>query len=128
MYPEDLKYTKDHEWVKLEGMEAIIGITDHAQSALGDITFIELPKETTMVNQGDTISTIESVKAASDIFTPVSGRISDINKKLENAPEIINQSPYDEGWICRIEINDETELEKLMTAEEYEKYLDKDNN
>ena len=123
MVPENLKYTKEHEWVKLDGNEAVIGITDHAQSQLGDITFIELPQKDNQIKQSESISTIESVKAASDIYSPVSGTITDVNSSLEDTPELINQSPYENGWICRVNVSDESELDNLMDAAAYEEYL-----
>jgi len=123
MIPKNLKYTKEHEWVKLEGSEAVIGITDHAQSQLGDITFIELPQKDRQIKQSDSISTVESVKAASDIYSPVSGTITDVNSSLEDAPELINQSPYENGWICRVNVSNSGELDNLMDADAYEEYL-----
>jgi len=123
MIPKNLKYTKEHEWVKLEGSEAVIGITDHAQSQLGDITFIELPQKDRQIKQSDSISTVESVKAASDIYSPVSGTITDVNSSLEDAPELINQSPYENGWICRVNVSNSGELDNLMDADSYEEYL-----
>jgi len=123
MAPENLKYTKEHEWVKMEGDVAVIGITDHAQSQLGDITFVELPEAGRQVKQSDSVSTVESVKAASDIYAPVSGSVEETNSALEDTPELINQSPYDNGWICRIKMSDAAELDTLMDASGYEEYL-----
>ncbi len=123
MMPDDLKYTKDHEWVRIEGSEAVLGITEHAQSELGDITFIELPETEKEVNQSDTVATIESVKAASDIYAPLSGKIVGVNELLKDAPESINRSPYKDGWICRINIKNPEEQDNLMSAAEYEKFL-----
>ena len=124
MVPEDLKYTKEHEWVRIKGNEATIGITDHAQSELGDITFIELPSKGKQISKSDSIATIESVKAASDIFAPLSGEIKAVNETLENAPEVINQSPYGDGWICRISLSEASEQGELMGATEYTKFLE----
>ncbi|MFH1552872.1 MAG: glycine cleavage system protein GcvH [Candidatus Omnitrophota bacterium] len=123
MIPQELKYTKDHEWVRLEGSEAVFGITDYAQSELGDITFVELPVASE-VKRSESFATVESVKAASDIYAPVSGKVVGVNEILQDKPETINQSPYGEGWICRISVADTSELNDLMDAAAYEKYLE----
>jgi glycine cleavage system H protein len=123
MIPQDLKYTKEHEWVRLEGDNAVFGITDHAQSALGDITFIELPSKDGEIKQSESIATIESVKAASDVYAPLSGKIMEVNESLQDNPEIMNSSPYEDGWICRVNIKDAGEQDALMSAGEYENYL-----
>lgn len=123
MTPKDLKYSKEHEWVRFEGDEALIGITDYAQEELGDITFVEVPAVGTKVKQMDVFSTVESVKAASDIFAPLSGEVIEVNKTLEDKPEVINESPYEKGWICRIRISGTDESKSLLSAEEYEAYL-----
>ena len=123
MIPQDLKYTKEHEWVRIDGDKAIIGITDHAQSALGDITFIELPEKGKDIKQSEGISTLESVKAASDIYAPLSGTIEEVNESLESSPEIINSSPYEDGWICKINMANVSEQDKLMDAGMYEQFL-----
>ena len=121
--PDDLKYTKDHEWIRLSGNKGLVGITDHAQSELGDITFIELPTLGQNIAPTDTIASIESVKAASDIYAPLGGTISKINESLTDTPELINQSPYDTGWICEIDnINLDT-AQTLMNAHAYQEYL-----
>jgi len=125
MIPKNLKYTKEHEWVKMENDKALFGITDHAQSELGDITFVEVPEKGTVVKQFETFSTVESVKAASDIYAPLSGEIIDVNEKLIDAPELINKSPYENGWICKIKISNEEEISGLMDAGAYEQYLTK---
>lgn len=124
MVPKDLKYTKEHEWARIEGDEAVFGITDYAQSELGDITFVELPAKDNEVKRSESFSTVESVKAASDIYAPLSGKVLDANASLENTPELINQSPYEDGWICRVKIADTKEQESLMSADDYEKYLE----
>lgn len=121
---DDLLYTKEHEWVKLEGNIAYIGITDYAQSALGDITFIELPQEGAELEQFEQIASIESVKAANDIFSPLSGKVIEVNSHLEEKPELINQSCYEKGWIAKLEIYDINEKANLMTAQEYHKLLE----
>jgi glycine cleavage system H protein len=120
---QDLLYTKDHEWVKIEGNQATVGISDYAQHALGDITFVELPDVGKDVKQQETFSTVESVKAASDIYAPLSGKVAKVNEKLNEAPEVLNTSPYSEGWIAVIELADIAEKEKLMDAAAYEEYL-----
>ncbi len=116
-------YTKEHEWVNIEDNIATVGISDYAQSSLGDITFIELPSIDDEVEQFGELASIESVKAASDIFSPISGRIVEINTELESDPGLINKSPYEKGWIARIEILNEEETSNLMTAGEYRNFL-----
>ncbi|MFH1304959.1 MAG: glycine cleavage system protein GcvH [Candidatus Omnitrophota bacterium] len=123
MAPKELKYTKEHEWVRIEGSEAVFGITDHAQSELGDITFVELPESGRAVKKAENISTVESVKAASDIYAPISGKVKESNDALQAHPELVNESPYEKGWICRIDITDPAEAGDLMDAAAYEKYL-----
>ncbi len=117
-------YTKDHEWINVEDNTGIIGITDYAQSALGDVTYVELPQEEAEVEQFEQFVSVESVKAASDIFSPMSGRVTEINRKLEDNPGLINKDCYDKGWIAKIEISNAEETSSLMTAEEYRSYLD----
>ncbi len=118
--PEDLKYAATHEWVRVEEDGTVtIGISDHAQELLGDIVFIELPEEGRVVAAREEISVVESVKAASDIYAPVSGEIIAINEDLLDAPETVNSSPYGEGWLCRILPSDEAELEELLSSEGY---------
>jgi glycine cleavage system H protein len=126
--PADLKYTKEHEWVKVEGGVATVGITDHAQQALGDITFVELPKTGSAVTQSGTMGTIESVKAASDIYAPVSGNVKEVNAQLEAEPALINQSPYEKAWIARIAMSDPDEVKNLMDAEAYAAYLKEESH
>jgi glycine cleavage system H protein len=118
---EGLKYSKDHEWVKVEGNKAIIGITDYAQDSLGDVVFVDLPEPGETVNAGDAAAVAESVKAAADIYSPVSGTIIEVNTELEGSPELINEDPY-QNWIIVVEINDASELDFLMDAEEYERF------
>ena len=118
-----LFYTKEHEWVKIEGKEATIGISDYAQTSLGDITFVELPEIGKEVEQFKPIAALESVKAASDIYAPLSGKVIKVNEEIVQAPELINQSPYTEGWFAVIEIKDEVEKEKLMDDAAYDEYL-----
>ena len=116
--PKNLKYTSDHEWVKVEDGFAYIGITDYAQESLGEIVFVELPEEDDQVDAGGELSAIESVKAASDIISPVTGTIVLVNDELEDSPELINEDPY-ENWIVKIELEDKSELNNLLDAEEY---------
>lgn len=124
MIPDDRKYMESHEWVKVEGDTAVIGITDHAQDALGDITYVELPEAGARVVKGKECCVIESVKAASDINAPVSGTIAEVNSELVSAPEIINSSPYENGWMFKIKDIDLSELDTLMDAQAYETYLE----
>jgi len=117
------KYTKDHEWVSVEGLEATVGITEFAAKQLGDITYVELPKIDSDVIIGDVLGVIESVKAASDIYSPVSGAVKEVNQDLEEDPGLVNRSPEDEGWICRLDGIDLIELDELMTGQQYAKFL-----
>lgn len=118
---KDLKYSKEHEWVRIEGQKAYIGITDYAQHSLGEIVFVELPEADAELETGDTLGVVESVKAASDIYTPVSGKVVKINEELADNPGNANTDPY-ESWIAVLEINDMGQLDDLMTGEEYEKF------
>ncbi|MBF0484297.1 MAG: glycine cleavage system protein GcvH [Candidatus Omnitrophica bacterium] len=120
---EHYHYTKDHEWVCIEEDLVVVGITDYAQSSLGDITFVELPAVDTEVEQFEELASVESVKAASDIFSPLGGKIVDVNHNLEEEPGLINRSPYDRGWIAKIVASDMDQLGNLMNAEEYESFL-----
>lgn len=124
MIPAELLYTEEHEWVIVEGGIATIGITDYAQDALGDITFIELPEIGKEVHQFDDLAVIESVKAASDIYAPLSGRVVEVNEPLEDIPELINQDCYGEGWICKLEDIHEGELDGLLSAEAYAEHIE----
>ena len=121
--PAELKYSKDHEWVKVEGNKAKIGITDYAQSQLGDVVFVEVPTVDTHVAVGAGFSVVESVKAVSDIYAPVSGVIVEVNEGLADTPEIINEDPYGEGWLVVVEIENEADLGELLSSEEYEKLI-----
>ncbi|MDR3349401.1 MAG: glycine cleavage system protein GcvH [Acidaminococcales bacterium] len=118
--PKDLKYSRDHEWVKVEGAIATVGITDFAQSQLGDVVFVDLPEEGAEVVAGQEFCAIESVKAVSDVYAPVSGIIREVNANLADAPETVNQDAYGEGWIVKIELKNESEAEQLLDAGEYE--------
>jgi glycine cleavage system H protein len=121
---EEYLFTKEHEWVYFEDEVAIVGIAEYAQSALGDITYVELPEIGADVEQFEQFASLESVKAASDIFAPISGKILEVNKKLDASPELINKSCYDKGWIAKIEPSDLAEKINLMNAEEYQKFLE----
>lgn len=121
---EHYLYTKEHEWINIEDNIGTIGITDYAQSALGDITFVELPSQDSEVEQFEEFVSVESVKAASDIFAPMSGRVVEVNSKLEDNPGVINRFCYTKGWLVKIEISSMDETSNLMTAEEYESYLE----
>jgi len=120
---DDLKYTDSHEWIKIIGSIATIGITDHAQSELTDIVFAELPEIGKQIKKGDELCVVESVKSVSEIYAPLSGKIVKINEKLEDAPEIINGQPYDDGWLVEIEIENKDEIDSLITASEYKKLI-----
>jgi len=122
--PTDLLYTKEHEWIKVVDEEVLIGITDYAVKSLRDIVFVELPSVGKTVKRGGVISTVESIKAVSEIFSPISGVVLEVNTELEGAPEKISQSPYEEGWIVRVKILDRSELEELMAPEDYRAYLE----
>lgn len=124
MYPDDFHYTKDHEWVKRQGDQATIGITDFAQKQLGDVVYLEFPDVGTHFEFHQSIGVIESVKAVSDIYSPISGEVTEVNEGLNDSPEIVNNDPHGEGWIVRLKIKEEAELEKLMSVTEYEKYLE----
>ena len=117
-------YTKEHEWVNIEDNIATIGITDYAQEALGDITFVELPEIGAEVEQFEEFAAVESVKAANDIFAPISGKVVEVNTRLESDPGIINKSAFEKGWIAKVQISDKEEASNLMTAEEYQKFLE----
>ena len=118
--PTELKYTNDNEWLKIENDSGIIGITDYAQESLGDITFVELPSPGNSIAKGDAFGVVESVKAASDLYMPVSGEILEVNAELENSPEILNKDPYESGWLLKIKIQDQAETESLLSATDYE--------
>ena len=121
--PEDLKYTKEHEWLKVDGETAIIGITEHAQSELGDIIFIEFPNVDQKIEKNEPFGTIEAVKTVADLFAPVSGKVIEINETLEDNPEFVNSDPYVNGWIVKVSISDISEMEELMSADKYAELL-----
>ncbi len=117
--PAELKYTKDHEWVRIEGEEAVIGITDFAQSELGDIVFVEVETEGESIDSEEIFGSVEAVKTVSDLFMPLSGEVLSFNSELEDAPEVINSDPYGEGWMIRVKISDTSEIDTLLSAEQY---------
>jgi glycine cleavage system H protein len=118
-YPEDLAYSREHEWVRVDGSKATIGITSFAADELGDIVFVELPEVGTSVSQFGTFGVVESVKAVSDLYSPVSGEVTEVNDALRDAPELMNSDPFGEGWIMRVELSDAGELDALMDVEAY---------
>jgi glycine cleavage system H protein len=121
--PKDLRYTREHEWVRVKGGEAEVGITDFAQGELGDVTYVELPAPGTKVAQMKTVGTIDAVKTVGDLFSPLSGEVLAVNTELKNNPALVNQSPYEKGWMIRIRIEKPAEIDVLLTAEAYEQAL-----
>lgn len=121
--PDDLKYTKEHEWVRYDGKIATIGITEHAAEQLGDVVFVELPEEGESVNKGDTLGVVESVKAVSDIYSPIAGEVVEVNSALKNSPEQIGSDAYGDGWFVKLEVTNPDELDELMSAAAYNKFL-----
>ena len=124
MYPDDFYYTKDHEWIKVEGDVATVGITEFAEKQLGDVVYVELPEPGTEFEFHQSIGVVESVKAVSDIYSPLSGEVTDVNEGLDDSPELVNEDPHGKGWILKMKIKDESELAKLMTASDYEQFLE----
>ena len=122
--PEDLRYSKDHEWIRVEDGKVRIGITDYAQDALGDVVFVDLPEVGAAVEAAASISEVESTKSVSDIYAPVSGTITEVNADLSDAPERLNEDPYGEGWICVIELTDPSQLESLLSAADYRELVE----
>jgi glycine cleavage system H protein len=120
---DDLRYTETHEWLKVKGDAAVVGITDHAQAELTDIVFVELPEVGKEIKKGEELCVVESVKSVSEIYSPISGNVVDVNKKLDDSPEIINESPYNDGWLVELEIKDKSELDSLLDAASYKKIL-----
>ncbi len=123
LVPEDLKYTKDHEWVRLEGEKVVVGITDHAQAELTDVVYVEMPEVGTDLTAGDEFVVVESVKAASEVYAPVSGVIVETNRDLDEKPELINEDPYGAGWIAALAPRDKGELEELLTSDDYRRLI-----
>lgn len=122
-FPEDLKYSKEHEWIRVSGNIATIGITEYAQDQLGEIVFVELPDEGEEFEKDDAFGVVESVKSVNDVYAPISGKIVEVNDPVLDSPEIVNEDAYGEGWLIKIEIIDAKELKELMTAKQYEAYI-----
>ncbi|HEV2810456.1 MAG TPA: glycine cleavage system protein GcvH [Acidimicrobiales bacterium] len=122
--PDDLRYSADHEWMRVEDGQARLGITDHAQDALGDVVFVQLPSVGATVTAGSTISEVESTKSVSEVYAPVTGTVVEVNDELGDSPERLNEDPYGQGWICVIDIADPTEIERLLDAEGYRRLVD----
>lgn len=121
--PNNLRYSKEHEWVKVEDGKVIVGITEFAQSELGDIVFVDLPETDETIVANESFGSVESVKTVSELYAPVSGKIVAVNEELEDAPELVNESPYENGWMIEIEADDLTEMDELLTAEQYEAFI-----
>jgi len=128
MIPKELKYHAEHEWVRIEGKTAVLGITDYAQEALGDVVFLDLPTLGKIVAAGQEIGEVESTKTTSSIYTPVGGKIIGINEALKDKPELINKEPYGQGWIARIEMNNPNDVQKMLDAKQYEAYLKEESS
>ena len=126
-FPEELKYTEEHEWILVEGDIVTVGITDFAQDSLGDVVFAELPEVGTVLAAGKPFGVVESVKAVSDIYSPVSGEVVEINEELPDAPEVINTSPYEDGWMVKIKLADTAELDDLMDADDYQSFIEEES-
>lgn len=123
MFPEELRYTKEHEWVKVDGDSGLVGITDHAQKELGDIVYVDLPKLGAVVEKGKSLGSVESVKAVSDIYAPVSGEVIAVNDMLSTSPEKLNEDPHGAAWLVKLKLTAAGEISQLMTAADYQKYL-----
>ncbi len=123
MYPENFRYTKEHEWVRVEGDTGVVGITDHAQEQLGDIVYVDLPKPGTRVEQGKTLGSVESVKAVSDIYAPVSGEVLEVNDTLATSPEKLNADPHGDAWLVKIKLSAPGEIQQLLSAGDYQNYV-----
>jgi glycine cleavage system H protein len=122
-FPKDLKYTKDHEWARLEGNTAVIGITEYAQDKLGSIVFVELPPPGKNAKKGETLVTVDSVKAVAEVYAPLSGQVEVVNETLKDNPEVINREPYGEGWMAKLKITEPSELDQLLGSEVYEAFV-----
>ncbi len=127
-FPQGLKYSREHEWVKVEEGMAIVGITEFAQAELGDVVYVELPEVGVTVEANNTFGVVESVKAVSDLFAPVTGKVAEVNSQLEEQPELVNRFPYEDGWMIRIEMSDESEVDGLLEADEYKSYIEEEND
>ena len=127
-FPDDLKYTKEHEWARIDGTRVMVGITDFAQEELGDVVFVELPEIGMSVEAEGTFGVVESVKAVSDLFSPISGTVVDVNRVLEDQPELVNDSPYGDGWMIVIEASNTAELDGLLSAADYQTYIQQESS
>lgn len=125
-FPKDLRYTKEHEWVRVEGNMATVGITDYAQDSLGDVVYLELPGDGAAVTKDETFGVVESVKAVSDLYSPISGTVTEINDALVDSPEVINDDPYGDAWMLKVEMSNSAEMKELLTADEYKKYVEEE--
>lgn len=125
-FPKDLKYTKEHEWVKVEGNIAIVGITDYAQDSLGDVVYVELPQEGGSVTKNEPFGVVESVKAVSDLYSPVSGSVTEVNDAIIDSPEVINEDPYGDAWMIKVEVGNDSDLGDLLSADEYQKFIEEE--
>ena len=121
--PRELKYSKEHEWIKVEGNTVTIGITEYAQSELGDIVFVELPEVDDDIQEGDTFGSVESVKTVSELYAPVTGKVVEANEELEDSPEFVNESPYEKAWMVKVEVSDLDQLNELLSAEQYSEMI-----
>lgn len=125
-FPKDLKYTKEHEWVRVEGNIATVGITDYAQDSLGDVVYVELPQEGGSVTKSEPFGVVESVKAVSDLYSPISGSVSEVNDAIVDNPEVINEDPYGDAWMIKVEVNSPDDLADLLSSEEYQKFIEEE--
>jgi glycine cleavage system H protein len=125
-FPKDLKYTEEHEWVKVEGNIATVGVTDYAQDSLGDVVYVELPQEGGSVTKNEPFGVVESVKAVSDLYAPVSGSVAEVNDAIIDNPEVINEDPYGDAWMIKVEISNLGELNELLTSDEYQKFIEEE--
>lgn len=122
--PAELKYTEDHEWVRVEGETAVVGVTDFAQGELGDVVFVEIETEGEELDKGETFGTVEAVKTVSDLFMPVGGEVAEVNEALADEPELVNKDPYGKGWMIKIKMRDSSELSELLSADDYKKMIE----
>ena len=125
-FPKDLRYTKEHEWVRVEGNIVTVGITDYAQDSLGDVVYLELPNDGAAVTKDETFGVVESVKAVSDLYSPISGTVTEINDALVDSPEVINDDPYGDAWMLKVEMSNSAEIKELLTVDEYRKYVEEE--
>lgn len=125
-FPKDFKYTQEHEWIKVEGNIATVGITDYAQDSLGDVVYVELPQEGGTVTKNEPFGVVESVKAVSDLYSPVSGNVTEVNDAIIDSPEVINEDPYGDAWMIKVEISSADDLGDLLSADEYQKFIEEE--